>query len=144
MFWGTYAARLDRDDRVVLPAGLHRSVAAEPGRAVSLVLTCGRRPSRIDIFTQEAWARFLEEEMRLCGGANEAFAEATRHLISSASSVGLDRRHRFAVPPVLRVHAGIERDVVFVGLASRIELWSRDRWTERCSARSRDRILPGS
>ena len=41
--------------------------------------------------------------------------------------------HRILRPSVLREFAGLEKDVVLVGVASRIEIWSKDRWTESIS-----------
>jgi MraZ protein len=35
-----------------------------------------------------------------------------------------------ALPVSLREFAGLERDVVVVGLYSRFEIWDRDRWLE--------------
>ena len=37
------------------------------------------------------------------------------------------------LPSVLREFAGLEKDVVLVGVASRIEIWSKDRWLQSIS-----------
>ena len=42
----------------------------------------------------------------------------------------LDKQGRILVPSTLREFAGLEKDVVLAGMNKRVELWSKDRWTE--------------
>ncbi len=37
---------------------------------------------------------------------------------------------RILLPQILRDFAGIEKEAVLVGVGSRIEIWSRERWLE--------------
>ena len=32
------------------------------------------------------------------------------------------------MPSKLREHAGLDKDIVFVGVLSKIEIWSKERW----------------
>jgi MraZ protein len=52
----------------------------------------------------------------------------TRLFFSGAVEATLDRQGRFIVPPGLRRHAGLEKDAVVIGVSSRVEIWSRERW----------------
>ena len=36
----------------------------------------------------------------------------------------------FLLPQVLREFAGLEKEVVMVGVANRVEIWSKERWQE--------------
>ena len=40
----------------------------------------------------------------------------------------VDKQGRILVPSVLREFAQLNKDVVMVGVASRIEIWSKERW----------------
>src|SRR5262245_2904840 len=51
-----------------------------------------------------------------------------RVFISAASECPLDKQGRILIPPSLRDYAGIEREVVFVGMVKRIEIWAKGRW----------------
>jgi MraZ protein len=51
-----------------------------------------------------------------------------RFLLAGAADLDLDRQGRITLPQHLREHAGIDRDVVVVGLSIRIEIWSRSTW----------------
>lgn len=53
-----------------------------------------------------------------------------RLLLSSAFEVEEDNQGRFLLPVSLREFAGITKDVVFIGVGNRAELWSRERWNK--------------
>ena len=40
----------------------------------------------------------------------------------------MDKQGRILIPGNLREFAGLQKDVVMVGVASRIEIWSREKW----------------
>ena len=40
----------------------------------------------------------------------------------------MDKQGRILLPSNLRDFAGLEKDVVLVGVGSRIEIWSRENW----------------
>jgi Uncharacterized protein conserved in bacteria len=40
----------------------------------------------------------------------------------------VDKQGRILLPAVLREFADITKDVVLVGVGSRVEIWSRERW----------------
>src|SRR5690625_3728054 len=52
-----------------------------------------------------------------------------RFLFSGATECELDRQGRVMLPPTLREHAGLEKDVVVIGVSTRVEIWSQDRWS---------------
>ncbi|MBU0506774.1 MAG: division/cell wall cluster transcriptional repressor MraZ [bacterium] len=53
-----------------------------------------------------------------------------RVFISAATECPIDKQGRIIIPQTLRDYAGIEKDLVFVGMTKRIELWASDRWTK--------------
>lgn len=53
-----------------------------------------------------------------------------RVFISAATECALDKQGRIGLPQTLRDYAGIDKDLVFVGMTKRIELWSVDRWNK--------------
>ena len=63
---------------------------------------------------------------------NSQLQKPLRFLFSSAVEVEEDNQGRFLLPANLREFAGITKDVVFVGVGNRAELWSEDRWNKYC------------
>lgn len=51
-------------------------------------------------------------------------------LFAGAASCELDKQGRILLPPVLREYANLTKDVVLVGVLSRVEIWDKDRWQE--------------
>ena len=55
---------------------------------------------------------------------------AARVFFGGTSEIQPDKQGRVALPGNLRTFAHLEREVMVVGLYSRIEIWDRDRWLE--------------
>lgn len=53
-----------------------------------------------------------------------------RLLLSSAFELEEDNQGRFLLPAALREFAGIKKDVVFIGVGNRAELWDKEKWTK--------------
>ena len=53
-----------------------------------------------------------------------------RYFIGSAVTLSLDGQGRLTIPQVLREFAGIQHDLMVVGIGPRVEIWSRERWDE--------------
>jgi len=52
-----------------------------------------------------------------------------RQFMSGAVDVDVDKLGRILVPPRLRVHAHLEREVIWAGMQTRIELWDLARFS---------------
>lgn len=50
-----------------------------------------------------------------------------RFFLGGAQEVSLDRQGRVLVPPSLREYAGLNKDVILVGVGSKFEIWDKDR-----------------
>ena len=78
----------------------------------------------LSLFPLTVWDQF---ETRL--NALPASADGLRRLyIGSATEVAIDGASRVLLPPELRAWAGLEREVVFMGLGNRFELWDKARY----------------
>ena len=78
----------------------------------------------LSLFPRPLWDQF---ETRL--NALPASADGLRRLyIGSATEATIDGASRLLLPPELRAWAGLEREVVFMGLGNRFELWDKARY----------------
>jgi MraZ protein len=50
--------------------------------------------------------------------------------LAGAAACEVDKQGRILLPQVLREFAKLEKDVVLVGVASRVEIWSKAVWDE--------------
>ena len=47
---------------------------------------------------------------------------------SAASSSSADSQGRILLPQKLRAYAGLDKDVVIIGVSNRAEIWNAERW----------------
>lgn len=122
MFTGEYRHSVDDKGRLVLPSKLRKPL--EKG----LVVTKGQERS-LYVFTQESWQAEGEQITRLprTSVRNRNYA---RSFFGGASDQKLDKQGRLIIPPPLREYAGIEREVVILGVAERVEVWAASAWDE--------------
>ncbi|MFZ4650148.1 MAG: division/cell wall cluster transcriptional repressor MraZ [Rubrivivax sp.] len=78
----------------------------------------------LSLFPRPVWDQF---EARL--NALPASADGLRRLyVGSATEVAIDSGSRVLLPPELREWAALEREVVFMGMGNRFELWDKARY----------------
>jgi MraZ protein len=122
MFLGEFQHSLDTKGRVILPAKYRDQLAD------GAFVTKGRGGC-LSVYTPEEFdevaAQAREQSKR---GAREL--NAARTFFAGASEIRPDKQGRVALPQNLREYAALEREVVVVGMFSRIEIWDRARWLE--------------
>ena len=125
-FSGEYDCKLDPKGRLVLPAKVK---AALPDTfANQLVLVRGFEPC-LTLYSKAAWEIILAKVAAL-DEFNEEFRNFQRNFLRGMTEVELDSIGRFGLPGSMRRYAGIEKDVLLVGLGNRCELWDVARYDE--------------
>lgn len=59
---------------------------------------------------------------------------ALRMTFANACDCELDKQGRILISSTLRKYAGIDKDVVLVGMGNRIEIWSSEMWASQLAA----------
>ncbi len=121
MLFGEYFHQCDQKYRMRIPSKL-RSELGE-----GCYITKGN-DGCLFVFTKEEVDNILNNKIDQLPIFDQKVNRALRVLFSSAYKVVEDNQGRFLLPQALREYAGIEKDVVFVGVGKRAELWSVDRW----------------
>lgn len=88
-------------------------------------MVVAKNPSRcLTLYPRPVWDAFEAELARL-----PMKDEGWRRLyIGSATEVEIDSASRVLVPPELRAWAGLEREVMFMGVGDKFELWDKARY----------------
>lgn len=115
---GEYQHTLDAKGRLFIPAKLREELGEHA------VLTRGL-DGCLFLYTQSEWDKL---EKAICDLPLSQSRKLQRYLFSSASDVDLDKQGRIVVPPILRKHAGLNKDVTIIGLGHRAEVWDTERW----------------
>lgn len=121
-FMGTYRPKLDEKGRLFLPAKFRDRLAE------GVVVTQGQERCLVvwppDVFDAEA-DKAADRPM-----TDKASRAYQRMFFSGGDEVVPDKQGRVSLPPPLREYAGLERDVVVIGVRNRLEIWNPVAWDE--------------
>lgn len=132
MFMSEYTHSIDTKGRVIVPAKFRESLGNE------FVITQGL-DGCLFVFPNEEWNAF-EEKLKSLPMSNKDARKFVRFFLAGAATVELDKQGRILIPTVLRGFAGLEKDVVVVGVGSRVEIWDKSRWDEATTFSDMDEI----
>jgi len=79
------------------------------------------------IVSEKQWQSLLSQITEKPFIASPA-RETDRFLLGNAFEIELDDQGRFVIPKSLIKYAGLNEEIVFVGLLNRVEIWSEDNW----------------
>ena len=130
LFLGEFEHSIDDKSRLAVPARFR------PALEDGLFMTRGVERC-IVIYDPDSW-RAVSERVRTLNPWQEDARRMQRHFFSGAVQAQPDKLGRVVIPQFLRSYAQLETDVVVVGLADRIEVWSRAEWQRERSEAERD------
>jgi len=121
VFLGEYQHSVDDKGRLVMPSKFRHRLAD------GVVITKGQEHC-LYVFPVDQWETEVERVNRL-PRTNRRNRNYARSFFGSASDQALDRQGRLQLPPTLRSYARLEKDVVIVGVADRLEIWDTGEWS---------------
>jgi MraZ protein len=141
---GTFPRTIDEKQRLSIPKRLRDAFVKSSGARVegreseslaakdrteetpALYVAPGTDGS-LAIYTEESFAR-LAEQLAASPPTGQDVRAFSRLFYSQAQRLELDRAGRIRIPPELVQLAGLEKDVVLVGVRDHLELWDKNRW----------------
>jgi MraZ protein len=124
MLIGSYLGNLSDARRVAVPKKFLKELGTSP------ILAKWYEDCLI-LVSSAFWERLLA---RLTGGKKTAglgVRDIERFILGSAFETEPDEQGRIVIPEILSSYAGLGREVTFVGLVDRVEIWSRATWDEK-------------
>lgn len=121
---GSFLRAVDEKLRIAIPKRLREALGDETPAA--LFIAPGTDGS-LSLYTQ----RVFEELAARCASAspNAEDVRAFRRLFfARAQRVGIDRQNRIRIPPELAELAGLQQEVILLGVHDHLELWDRRTW----------------
>jgi len=139
MFRGSFEHTIDAKGRVSIPSKF-REVLLGKGddRLVMTNFTVGGQRC-LDVYPLDEWLQF-EEEIRKKPKFDPAMLLFQNYYFGGASECVLDKEGRILIPPMLRQHASLKRDVVLVSALEKFRVWDRDAW-KQVFADSEDKLM---
>lgn len=131
MFIGSFTYSIDPKGRISIPAKLRKYLSPEAQN--NFVLTRGTDLC-IDFYPLDEWKKLVESKLHRLNSFNPKDAMFMRMFLQKASEDSLDSQGRVLLPKSLLDYAGIEKEVLILGVGSKIELWNPVKYEEYLNA----------
>lgn len=122
VFIGEYQHILDPKGRVIMPSKFR------DGLGDKFVVTKGLDHC-LFVYPQNEWQE-LERKLRTLPLTSKDARAFTRFFFAGATECELDKQGRILIPANLREYAELTKDLVIIGVASRVEIWSKEKWDD--------------
>ena len=131
MLIGEYEHSLDAKGRLIMPAKLRTDMGEK------FIITKGL-DGCLFVFSQNEWSNF-ESKLKELPLTNKNARDFVRFFLSGATECEIDKQGRFLLVNTLREYAEITKEVIIIGVGTRLEIWNKDKWkkynsTENISA----------
>jgi MraZ protein len=141
MLLGTHTPKLDEKNRLILPAKFREELSA------GIVVTRGQERC-LYLFAASEFAS-VHEKIRQAPVTSKQARDYLRVFLSGASDEVPDRQGRITLPALLREYAGLNRELVIIGVGSRAEIWDASVWqqylsnNEQAFSETAEEVIPG-
>ena len=125
MFIGEYEHSIDTKGRITMPAKLKLEIGEK------FVITKGL-DGCLFVYSQEEWTNF-EEKLKTLPLTNKNARDFVRFFLSGAIECELDKQGRFLITSNLRDYTTLEKEVVIIGVGTRLEIWNKEKWKKYSS-----------
>ena len=125
MFMSEYNHTLDTKGRLIIPAKFREVLGEE------FVISKGM-DGCLFVYANDDWNAF-EQKLTSLPLINKEARQFARFFLAGAATVEVDKQGRILLPAHLR-------EFVLVGVGSRVEIWSKDKWENMNSDTDMDEI----
>lgn len=119
MLVGRYNQNIDAKGRVNIPSKF-RSYLGE-----TFVVAAAGDEKCVSIYPLDEWNAFME---RVSALDSEVRTMMMRYIQNTSAECDLDSQGRVVIPPEIRAHAELSKEIVVVGEQKKIEVWNKDNW----------------
>ncbi len=120
MFRGQYTYSIDNKSRISIPAKLRRHIS--PDSNDTIVITKGTNKC-IDLYPLDEWMK-IEDKLLNLNSFKPDDARFIRMISQFATEDKMDSQSRILIPQTLIDYAGIQNEVLILGVLKKIEVWN--------------------
>lgn len=125
MFIGEYEHSVDAKGRVIMPAKLREDIGEK------FIVTKGL-DGCLFAYSFNEWTNF-EDKLKTLPLTNKNARDFVRFFLSGAVECEIDKQGRFLIPGNLREYATLEKEIIIIGVGTRIEIWNKEEWKKYSS-----------
>jgi len=125
-FLGEFEVTLDAKGRFLLPAGLKKQLPE--GEVVKFIINRGFEKC-LALYPVKNWEPLFADISKL-NDFDPKVREFRRYFLNGATEVEPDSAGRLLIPPNLKVHADLQKDMVLVAAVNKIEIWDSSKYKQ--------------
>ena len=126
MFYGEYEHKLDKKGRIIIPSKFRE--ASKENYVDKFFITRGL-DTCLFMFPEDEW-KLQEAKFKGLPFTKRETRKFNRLFFSGAIEVTADKQGRILIPGYLKQYAAIKKEIMLIGVSSRIEIWSKEKWEE--------------
>ena len=123
-FLGEFEATLDAKGRFLLPAGIKKQLPEKEDDR--FVINRGFEKC-LSLYPMKSWEPLFAEISKL-NEFEPKVREFRRYFLNGATTVEPDSAGRLLIPPNLKDHAELQKDIVLVSAVNKIEIWDSKKY----------------
>ncbi|MCK5706947.1 MAG: division/cell wall cluster transcriptional repressor MraZ [Candidatus Aureabacteria bacterium] len=124
MFYGEYEHTVDEKGRLIVPSKLR---APMKDNFIDRFFVTRGFEKCLFIFAEQEWRR-IEEKFRQLPITKSVARSLARNFYSAACESDCDKQGRILIPKRLLDYAGLQKEVIIIGVSKRIEVWDKENW----------------
>ena len=124
MLLGTYYGVLSPKRRTAVPASFRKVLGKD-------IILAKWYEGCLVLVGEPSWNALLKRLTGKSGTVTAPVRDTDRFILGSAFSLEADEQGRVVIPEVLAAYAGLGKDVVFIGLGDRAEIWNKEEWLKK-------------
>jgi len=133
-FFGEYIHQVDDNGRIRIPSAFKEKL----GTKYKIMLGVGRS---LVIMDCDEYDQLFSKKFGDIDPTDKQNIKALRLWYSNSSEAEYDKQGRVLLPNVLKKKAGIEKNIVIIGVGNWIEIWDEDNWKNYTTENNFDDVL---
>ena len=121
-FIGEYSYSLDSKGRINMPAKFRQALSKD--NKSTFVITRGM-DSCIWVYSLNQWLE-IEKSLRSLSSLSKIHRTFVRNTARYATPSTYDKQGRITIPPSLIDYAGLDKDVLIIGMVNKMEIWNTE------------------
>lgn len=134
---GEFEVTLDAKGRFLLPALIRKRLPEDYGGEFIMARGEG---SYLNLFPKVSWTNIMDKDFAKVNQMNKDGADYLRAMLRGATPMEFDSAGRLLVPPGLKNHAGLQKEVVLQCVRDRVEIWDKQKLEDWQNGMTEERL----
>ncbi|MFH1877445.1 MAG: division/cell wall cluster transcriptional repressor MraZ [Candidatus Omnitrophota bacterium] len=126
MFYGEYFHTLDKKNRLIIPSRFREAIQE---KGIEKLFVTRGLDQCLFVFSEDEW-KTQENKFSAMPFTRGEVRKFKRLFFSGAVESVPDKQWRILVPDYLKEYAGLNKEVMVVGVSDRMEIWDKNKWDD--------------